>query len=148
MNRCRPACLWFRPSLTMTGGNSSTRYQTWSVARLRVAWKVQLGSFVPFFPPGCPSRRVFWPCHASYDLSVQELHTICDHSRHLCTLPHRPDVWTHHQAGDKRAQGQVEPGLPAEEMPAQCPVLYSPPLYSLPTPSCERRIKKGKKKKN
>lgn len=112
--------------------------------RVRVTWKVQLGSFIPFSPPGCPSGRLFWPCHASYDLSVQELHIICDHSRHLCTLPHRPDVWTHHQAGDKRAQGQVEPGLPAEEMPAQCPVLYSPPLYSLPTPSCERRIKKKK----
>lgn len=104
------------------------------------------GSFIPFSPPGCPSGRLFWPCHASNDLSVQELHTVCDHGWHLCTLPDRPDVWTHHQAGDKRAQGQVEPGLPAEEMPAQCPVLYSPPLYSLPTPSRERRIEKKKKK--
>lgn len=97
------------------------------------AWLI--GSLSPL---GCPSGRLLWPCHASYDLSVQELHIVCDHGWHLCTLPDRPDVWTHHQAGDKRAQGQVEPGLPAGEMPAQCPVLYSPPLYSLPTPSCER----------
>ena len=83
--------------------------------------------------PGSPSGRLLWPRHASDDLPVQELHPLCDQREHLHIVPDWPDVWTHHQARDTRAQGQVEvPGAP-EELPVWRPVctalLYSAPPH-------------------
>ena len=59
--------------------------------------------------PGGPSGWLLRPRHASDDIPVKELHSLCDQWEHLYIVPDWPDVWTYHQTSDTRAQGQVEP---------------------------------------
>lgn len=87
---------------------------------------------LPCVIPGSPSGWLLWPRHASDDISVKELHSLCDQREHLYIVPDWPDVWTYHQASDTRAQGQVEPPWPPKELPVQCPVCTAL-LYSVPT---------------